>query len=145
MKSLIFLISFCFCINNNYTSYIQKCSEFYNIPSEIIYAIITVESDWRQNVHSKKNAWGLMQITPQCYNHYRRLNPVWSDKWITNFNIIKTDWKANINVGCWFLHRICYKEKKNWKEAITAYFWGINHTNTTDTYFIKVNSKIKKD
>lgn len=137
LKKIIILIIFfetLFCFSN----YIKQCSEFYQIPEELIKAIITVESSWDQNAISHKNAYGLMQITEPAYNHYRKLNPKWSKVWISNFDVVKKDWKANINVGCWYLKQVCYEFTGNWKCAITAYFWGLGNEKATDVYFEKV-------
>lgn len=140
MKKIILIILF---IVYGYSDYIEKSSEYYDIPYDIVSAVITVESSWVTNAVSHKGAYGLMQITEQCYQHYKELNPYYSKVWISNFDVIKTDWKANINVGCWYLKRVCYEETGNWKDAITAYFWGINSTKSTDKYYNKVCFNMK--
>jgi soluble lytic murein transglycosylase-like protein len=143
MKIIMFLITFAFCMDNDLIIYVNMCANYYDIPVEIICAIITVESEWKQYAVSSKGAVGLMQVTKAAYKDYVRLNPKYSKKWITSFSVLKTDPQANINVGSWYLKRICYETKGNWKDAVTAYFWGINHDSPTDTYYNKVASVIK--
>ena len=113
----------------------------YDIPVEILPAIIKVESDYRQHVVSHKGAVGMMQVTRPAFLDYKRANP---NGRVTNFMQVRMCWRANINVGAWYLSRVCYRQKGNWKEAITAYFWGVNHPEPTEVYYNKVKkNKIK--
>lgn len=112
-------------------------SSAYDIPPEILPAMIRVESDYRQDAVSEKGAVGLMQIMPAAFADYQRVNP---NGRVTNYQQIVDCWKANINVGAWYLSRMCYREKGTWKGAITAYFWGVNHPSPTKVYYNKVKA-----
>jgi soluble lytic murein transglycosylase-like protein len=119
-------------------TYANAVSDYYNIPREITRAIIIAESDYDTNAVSYKNAYCVMQVTEPAYDDYKRLNP---NTPYTNFNMIKTDYKGSIAVGCWYLKRWCYKYTGNWKDAITSYFWGLSHQKKTLVYYNNVISK----
>ncbi len=142
---LLLTITFCLGIDGRYTNYIKTCSSYYNIPYEILLAVITVESSWKENAVSYKGAVGLMQITTNCYKHYKKLNPKSTKKWISNFEVVRTDWKANVNVGSWYLSRVCRKEAGgDLRRMLSFYFWGPWSEKTTDKYYNKVMKKKKK-
>lgn len=59
-----------------YEEIISKVSSKYEVEKELIYAIIKCESGFDEKAHSRANAHGLMQITPEtfewlktCYTH----------------------------------------------------------------------------
>ena len=120
--------------------YTDKVSAFYNIPPEILPAIIMAESSYRINPpYAGRGAYGIMQVTRGAYKDYYKLNP---NTYITNYQIVKTDWRANIAVGAWYLKYRCYKKAGNWKGAITKYFWGPWNNDTTMVYYRKVKQAI---
>lgn len=120
-------------------TYAESVAKIYGIPEHIVPAIIQVESSYDLKAVSSLGAYGLMQITMSAYTDYTNMAhfPTY-----TNFTNIKKNWKANIDVGCWYLFNRCYKIKKDWKRAITAYFWGINHGSPTENYYNKVKKNI---
>ena len=147
---ITFFIYFFFCIIRCFANppkeevdkFAVAVAEYLAIPVEIIPAMIRVESDYIQNTNSEKGAFGIMQVTKLAFDDYLRFNP---NTPYTNFNILKTNWKANIAVGCCYLKQVCYTYGgQNWKGAITSYFWGAWHTNTTETYLKKVKKNVKK-
>ena len=116
-------------------------SDYYKAPRELLPAIIRVESDYIQNSISSKNAYGLMQVTYNAFLDYRKINP---NGIVKDFEEVKTNWRSNSRVGSWYLFRVCYKQKGNWKDAIGSYFWGVNHQTPTDTYYQKVKKNVSK-
>lgn len=111
---------------------------FFDIPTELLPAIIRVESDYVVNAKSEKGAHGLMQVTEPAFNDYLKKN----NTYISNYEIVKTNWKANIAVGSWYLKEVCYSNKGNWHDAILAYFWGPWNRKTTLTYLNKVKGQM---
>ena len=128
---------------SNILAFTLLISKHYDIPPEILPAIIRVESSYNQDAVSHLGAVGLMQVMPGAYEDYKRLNP---NGKVSNYTQIIICWKANINVGAWYLKRVCYKNKGNWKDAITAYFWGAWQLpeKVTDNYYLKVK-KVKEE
>ena len=124
-------------------NYCHDVAEYYGIPYEILPAIIRVESDYLQSAVSHKDAYGLMQVRQPAYIDYSNRNPVSCKRWISNYSIVKSDWKANISVGAWYLVKICYEPRTNWKFAITAYNYGVNHTKKLEHYYNKVKKEMK--
>jgi len=110
-------------------------SQAYDIPPEILPAIIRVESSFRKDAVSHKGAVGLMQVTRTAFTDYLRKNP--SGR-VTTWEQCRDDWRANVNVGAWYLSRVCYAQAGNWADAFTAYFWGANHPSPTARYKDKV-------
>ena len=51
----------------DYREYIIKYSEKYNVPAEIIYAVIKVESNFDADAESVAGAVGLMQMIPSTF------------------------------------------------------------------------------
>jgi soluble lytic murein transglycosylase len=144
MKTIIFILTI---IVYSYSlgykdiyNHSKKVANYYKVPHEIVLAVIKAESNFKQDAVSPKDAYGLMQITKSCYEHYKWKNPKTCNTWITNFEIVKKDWKANINIGIWYL-KTCYKKHQNWKDAITAFFWGIANKQKTYTYYATVVRK----
>lgn len=50
-----------------YTEYIDKYSEQYDVPAELLYAVIKTESGFDKDAKSKAGAIGLSQITPETF------------------------------------------------------------------------------
>lgn len=146
--TLIILSIFeCFETLNAYTieevnSFCDSLSDYYKGPRELLPAIIRVESDYIQNSISSKNAYGLMQVTYNAFLDYKNINP---SGIVKSFEEVKTNWRANCRVGSWYFYRVCYKQKGNYKDAITSYFWGINHASHTETYYNKVKKEELKN
>lgn len=120
-------------------NFADRVSDYYEIDRELVRAIIQVESQYKITAKSKKDAFGVMQVTKPCYNDYLRCNP---NTPYTNFEMVKYNYKANISVGVWYLKRICYAQTRRWKPAITAYFWGPWHESPTLVYYNKVKKEL---
>ncbi len=50
-----------------YSDYVDECSERFDVPREVIYAVIRAESGFDPEAVSPKGAVGLMQILPETY------------------------------------------------------------------------------
>ena len=120
-------------------SYADKVSAFYNIPREILPAIIQVESSYQVDAASHKGAHGLMQITDRAYQDYLKYNP---STYITNYQIVIDNWQANIAVGAWYLKNVCYRYTGDWRSAISSFFWGVWNSKKSLVYYEKVRRAI---
>lgn len=57
-------------VPSNYLPFIQEASSAYRIPSELIHAVISVESNYNPNAISPKGARGLMQLMPETAKRF---------------------------------------------------------------------------
>lgn len=102
-----------------YESLIITNAEKFSIPSYIVASVINVESSYKEDAVSNKNALGLMQIklsTAQYMNEYYNLNE----------NINENDLlsaKKNIEFGCRYLNYLINKFE-NIYTALSAYNAG---------------------
>lgn len=78
----------------------------YDIPVNILFALVEVESEFKPNAVSKKGAIGLMQLMPQYFKQYTREEL---------FNIY-----TNVDAGCEHL-RGRYDKYGKWVHAIYYY------------------------
>jgi soluble lytic murein transglycosylase-like protein len=144
--AILFLCLFCAASAQDYNEVVSFCniiSDYYKQPREILPAIIRVESQFVQNTISDKNAYGIMQVTGAAYDDYMRLC---KDPFVTDFARVKNNYKDNIRVGAWYLFVYLMQiEKLDYKDAITAYFWGRANLNkkATDRYYNDVQEGIK--
>ena len=132
------LIVFCLCfflfINNYdrlkkqqyplpYYDIVEKYSAQFDIPMEMIYAIMRTESSFDPNAVSHANAKGLMQLTDDTLD------------WITRYHL-KTegeidifDPEINIMVGTYYL-RYAYDRYENWDTVYASYNAGIGRVDS---------------
>jgi soluble lytic murein transglycosylase-like protein len=54
---------------------VRHYAAHYNVPQELISALIDVESAWNQRAISNKGAVGLMQLMPETARHFGARNP----------------------------------------------------------------------
>ena len=103
-----------------YEAIISKASNNYKVDKELILAIIKCESGFETNAHSKANAHGLMQLTPETFD--------WLKTCFThdeNLQLSKLDSpEINISYGTLFIS-ILMKKYKNEDTALSAYNAGI--------------------
>jgi soluble lytic murein transglycosylase len=102
----------------NHAESIAKYSKIYNVDPILVSAVIKTESNFDIDAKSKKNAYGLMQITPE------------TARWIAdkmnmdNFSLdMLMDSDTNIKMGCWYLSNL-KKEFNNTDLALAAYNAG---------------------
>ncbi|PKL52652.1 MAG: lytic transglycosylase [Nitrospira bacterium HGW-Nitrospira-1] len=94
----------------DYSYYIQKAAQKYEIEPELIHAVIRTESDGNHRAISKKGAMGLMQLMPSTANDMNVGNP---------FNP-----EENIEGGTRYLRYLIEKFNGNLTLAIAAYNSG---------------------
>jgi len=103
-----------------YKDIVEKYSEEYDVPIEIIYGVIKAESGFRSDVVSSAGAVGLMQIMPDTF------------EWIamklgeSPLEGLLYDPHTNIKYGTFFL-RYLYREFGNWDIVFVAYNAGPNN------------------
>ena len=101
----------------NYSEYVDKYSEKYNVPKDVIYAIIKSESGFRYDAVSSKDARGLMQLLPETY------------EWLCGREGLDpeehsiTDPEINIMLGTSYLAYL-YGEFGVWETVYAAYNAG---------------------
>lgn len=103
---------------SEYQEYVEKYSAKYNVPEEIVWAVIKTESDFESSAISSKGAVGLMQMVPDTF------------KWLSSD--ILHDYhdvgmlyhpETNIKYGTYYLSRL-YNQFGDWDTAIAAYNGG---------------------
>lgn len=100
-----------------YSEYVDKYSEKYGVPKDVIYAVIKVESNFRYDAESYKNARGLMQLMPGTY------------EWMCGREGIDPeahkldDPEINIMIGTCYLSYL-YDEFEIWDTVFAAYNAG---------------------
>lgn len=102
-----------------YDDYIKKYSTMYNIESYMVAAIIKVESNYDKSALSKKNAIGLMQLTPSTAKEIaKKMN-------IENFTPdMILDPELNIRMGCWYIDDLKKEFGNNMDLVLAAYNGG---------------------
>jgi len=103
-----------------YEDTVEKYSELYNVPVEIVYSVIKAESSFNSNAVSHAGAVGLMQIMPDTYRDIAgRIGD------IANEGLLY-DPGTNIKYGTFYL-RYLYDMFKEWDLAIAAYNGGLGN------------------
>lgn len=103
----------------SYETHIKKYSKEYDINPYLVAAVIKVESNFEKEAISKKNARGLMQLTPS------------TAKWaaekikIDNFDVAMLfDPETNIRMGCWYINDLRREFGPDMKILLAAYNGG---------------------
>lgn len=114
-----------------YSEYVKKYSQEYEVDENLVYAVIKAESNFNPNAKSNKNAIGLMQIVEStakeiCKKVYIQLTDDELEE-----ELIKPE--TNINLGTKYLS-ILIEKYQNIEIAITAYNAGIG---TVDNWIEK--------
>ena len=122
----IMLLTVVLCVNYNrierrfypteYSNYVEKYSEKYNVDKYLVYSIIKTESKFNPEAVSSKGAAGLMQITKGTAN--------WASKELKLKDADIHDPETNIMMGTWYLHRLDKEFKGNLHLMISAYNGG---------------------
>jgi soluble lytic murein transglycosylase-like protein len=94
----------------DYSSYIQKSAQKYEIAPELIHAVIKTESNGNHRAVSKKGAMGLMQLMPSTASDMNVGNPF--------------DPEENIEGGTRYLRYLLEKFNGNLTLAVAAYNSG---------------------
>lgn len=112
-------------------SLVEKYAELRDLPPEVLYQVIDVESDFNTNANSKHGKYsdqGLMQLNSQWIKGHLISNP------IKNFNAFNPD--HNINMGSYLLKNAYisqynkgYRNKQLWERTLTIYNAGSGYLN----------------
>ena len=102
-----------------YDEYVEQYATEYQIPREIVWAIIKVESDFDPRARSSVGAMGLMQMMPSTFD------------WLTSDEHLGEHLPANslytpevsIRYGAYYLHYL-YEKFENWETVFAAYNGG---------------------
>lgn len=102
-----------------YSEYIYEYSKEYDLDPYLVAAVIKTESNFKPNAKSIKDAYGLMQITPETAQWAaEKMN-------IEDFSIdMLNQPKFNIRMGCWYIHDLKKEFKNNMDLVLAAYNGG---------------------
>lgn len=114
-----------------YTEYVSKYSQEYNVDENLVYAVIKAESNFEPNAKSSKDAIGLMQLMESTAKDIIKK----VDLQISDVELAEKlqDADININLGTKYLS-ILLERYNNVEIAITAYNAGIG---TVDNWIEK--------
>lgn len=103
-----------------YTEYINKYSEEYDVDPMLVYSVIKVESNYNPDAHSPMNAHGLMQILPETGSWIaERLKIDYSEEMLK-------DPETSIQMGTYYLSYLVHHFKDR-DLAIAAYNGGLGN------------------
>jgi soluble lytic murein transglycosylase len=102
-----------------YRNYVVKYLEQYDLDPFLVFSVIRVESSFRPDAISPRNAKGLMQVSDK------------TGKWAANVLDIKDfevdrlfEPELNIRIGCWYLKSLLQQFGRNEDTALAAYNAG---------------------
>lgn len=114
-----------------YTEYVSKYAQEYNVDENLIYAVIKAESNFNPDAKSSKDAIGLMQLMKDTAKDIiKKVNLQISDDELQD-KLQEVD--ININLGTKYLS-ILIERYQNIEIAVTAYNAGIG---TVDNWIEK--------
>ncbi len=109
----------------DYSEYVTKYAEMYNMDPLWIYAIIKVESNFNKDARSNSGAKGLMQLMDSTAIEMAKKDG------IENFtNDMLFDPEMNIRLGTKYFDELLTKYNENYYLAIAAYNGGIGNVDT---------------
>ena len=106
-----------------YSELVEKYSQQYSVPKEIVYAVIKTESSFKSDAVSNKGAIGLMQIMPDTYSWLCTKDTFDNDSADMLYNP-----EINIKAGTLFLS-LLYTEYGIWENVYAAYNAGRSRVN----------------
>lgn len=129
--SIVFGFVFDFAVNqiehaiypqpSQYVESVQRYSERFNVPEELIWAVIKTESGFDSSAVSSAGAVGLMQLTEATFNE------------ISNQRLkegltagMRYDPDTNIRYGTYYLSYL-YQRYGNWDSVLAAYNGGLGN------------------
>lgn len=114
-----------------YSEYVEKYAKSYNVDENLVYAVIKVESNFKSDAKSNKDAIGLMQLVEGTAKDVsKKVDMQLTDGDLKN-QLLKPD--ININLGTKYLS-ILLERYNNIEIAVTAYNAGIG---TVDNWIEK--------
>ena len=102
-----------------YHDTVSLMSAEYAVPEEVIYAVMSVESDFKSDAQSSKGAIGLMQITPDTFNWLCSKNGAED----TNPELLYNP-ETNIRYGTWYLGYLSRRFDGDATKIVCAYHAG---------------------
>lgn len=100
-----------------YSEQVEKYSDTYGVPEEIIYSVIKCESSFKADAKSKDGAIGLMQIMPATFEDLcRRMGEQYNES-------LLYDPEVNIKYGTFYLSYL-YSRYGVWETVFAAYNAG---------------------
>lgn len=114
-----------------FSEYVSKYSEMYNIDENLIYALIKAESNFNPNAKSSKGAIGLMQLMEDTAKDVIKVIDLEIDK--DDISSLLLDSNVNINLGTKYLATLI-ERYQSIELAIAAYNAGIG---TVDNWIEK--------
>lgn len=100
-----------------YEEFVTKYAEEYNVPKELVFAVIFAESSFDEDAKSPAGAIGLMQLMPDTYDWLSRI----IDESYVEGDIYKPE--NNIKYGVAYLSYL-YNKFGNWDTAVAGYNAG---------------------
>jgi soluble lytic murein transglycosylase len=107
---------------DNYSEYIRKYSEEFNVPEHVIYAVIKVESDFDPNATSSAGAIGLMQMVNGTFGDVKG----YLGETTTTFHDLYEP-ETSIRYGTCYLNYLYKMFDYNWDTALAAYNGGLGN------------------
>lgn len=114
-----------------YSEYIEKYSQEYDVDKDLVYALIKAESNFNSKAESNKGAIGLMQLMEDTAKDIIKKSGLNISQDNIREELLNSE--ININLGTKYLS-ILLEKYKNTELAITAYNAGIG---TVDTWIEK--------
>ncbi len=101
--------------------YIEKYAAEYEIPTELLAAVILTESGFDHTAKSRAGAVGLMQLLPSTAEEIcGRMKLEYTEQ-------LLTDPESSIKIGAYYLRYLYNNTGKNWDTACAAYNAGIGN------------------
>lgn len=105
-----------------YEEYVEKYSKLYSVESDLVYAVIKQESNFKKSAVSTAGARGLMQILPATAKEVaEELNSVNEE----SFDL--SDEETNVQIGVKYLSSLTERYNGNIYIAIVAYNAGMGN------------------
>lgn len=102
-----------------YEEAVLDCALAYEVPPDLLCAVIWCESRFRADAESAAGACGLMQLTPATFREVLERLSLPADS-----NLF--DPELNIRCGTFYLHHL-YTLYENWEVALAAYNAGMGN------------------
>lgn len=114
-----------------YSEYVEKYAEIYNVDENLVYAVIKAESNFNSDAKSNKDAIGLMQLVESTAKDVSKKVDIQLTDDELKEKLLEPE--ININLGTKYLS-ILIDRYQNIEVAITAYNAGIG---TVDNWIEK--------
>ena len=100
-----------------YKELVTKYANEYAVPSELVFAVIKTESNFKPDAVSSAGAVGLMQLLPSTYEWLTTLT---GERFVSD---MLYDPETNIKYGTYYLQYL-YSYFGSWEKVLIAYNWG---------------------